>query len=100
MIIDAGKIELERRGAGGRYTYPFPDGTVSEMAYVEDPPGVVTITHTGTPPRHRGQGVAAALVARAVADFRAAGQRVIPACWFARDQFRDHPEWSDLLLRR
>jgi predicted GNAT family acetyltransferase len=69
------------------------------MTYAERQPGVVVITHTGTPPRHRGQGAAAALVARAVEDFRAAGQKVIPACWFAREQFDEHPEWADLLYR-
>jgi predicted GNAT family acetyltransferase len=71
---------------------------VGELAYVERS-GVVTITHTGTPRHHRGQGVAAVLVARAVADFRDAGQRVIPACSYARDQFQAHPEWGDMLLR-
>jgi hypothetical protein len=100
MTIEASRIELQKSASGGRYLYAFPDGTVAEMAYVEQQPGVVTITHTGTPPRHRGQGVAAALVARAVADFRTAGQKVVPACWFARDQFREHPEWSDLFFRR
>ena len=98
MSIEPSKIELQRSASGGRYSYAFPDGTVAEMTYVERQPGVVAITHTGTPLRHRGQGVAAALVARAVEDFRAAGHKVIPACWFARDQFQEHPEWSELLF--
>jgi predicted GNAT family acetyltransferase len=34
-----------------------------------------------------------------VEDFRAAGKRVIPACWFARQQFQEHPDWADLLTR-
>ena len=59
--------------------------------------GVVTITHTGTPPQHRGQGVAAASSQAPSTDFRAAGHKVVPACWFAREQFDAHPEWSDLL---
>ena len=58
---------------------------------------MVAITHTYTPPQHRGQGIAAALVGRAVEDFRAAGKKVIPACSFAREQFDEHPEWADLL---
>jgi uncharacterized protein len=99
MSIDAGNIQSEKGSSGGRFFYAFPDGAVAEMSYIERQPGVVAITHTGTPPQHRGQGVAAALVARAVEDFRAAGQKVIPACWFARDQFGEHPEWSDLLHR-
>ena len=97
MTIDQDKIELLPGDAGGRYVYRFGDGTEAEMAYVESPPGTVTITHTGTPPRHRGQGVAAALVAKAAADFRASNKKVVPACWFARDEFQANPEWADLL---
>ena len=99
MSIEPSRIELARSASGGRYSYAFADGSAAEMAYVERQPGVVTITHTGTPQQHRNRGVAAALVARAVSDFRAAGQKVIPVCWFARDQFRAHPEWSELLFR-
>jgi predicted GNAT family acetyltransferase len=99
MSIDPAKIRLQGGPRQGRYVYAFPDGSEAEMDFVESRPGVVTITHTGTPRQHRGQGVAATIVARAVADFRAAGQKVIPACWFARDQFAGHPDWADLLYR-
>ena len=50
--------------------------------------------------QHRGQGVAAALVARAVGDFRAAGKKVIPACPYAYRKFDEHPEWADVLYRQ
>jgi predicted GNAT family acetyltransferase len=69
------------------------------MEFVEQRPGVVAITHTGTPPQHRGQGVAAVLVEKAVHDFRAGGKKVIPACGFASEQFREHADWSDLLFQ-
>ena len=52
------------------------------------------------PAAFRGQGVGQALVARAVADFRAAGKKVLPLCPFAAAQFRRHPEWADLLQER
>jgi predicted GNAT family acetyltransferase len=99
VSIDPNQIRLEGAAASGRYVYRFADGSEAEMAYAARQPGVVTITHTGTPPRHRGQGVAAALVAKAVADFRAAGLKVVPACWFVREQFDAHPDWADLLHR-
>ena len=51
-------------------------------------------------PQARGQGVGAALVARAVADFRAQARKVLPLCPFAAAQFRRHPEWADLLQER
>jgi uncharacterized protein len=98
MIIDPRAIHVEARPDGGRYLYEFPDGSQSELTYVEAPAGVVTIDHTETPMRHRGQGVAGALVARAVEDFRAAGKKIIPACPFAYREFRRHADWSDLLL--
>lgn len=98
MSIDVKAIRLERDSGHGRYSYAFDDGSQAEMSYVEREPGVVAITHTYTPSQHRGQGIAAALVGHAVADFRAAGKKVIPACWFARQQFDEHPEWSDLLM--
>jgi predicted GNAT family acetyltransferase len=97
MTIDANAVQLESGSGHGRYFYAFSDGSEAELNYVENRPGIVTITHTYTPPKHRGQGTAAALVARAVSDFRAGGQKVIPACSFARQEFRAHPDWADLL---
>ena len=98
MTIDPKAIRIEGAPDRGRYVYDLPDGSEAELTFFEQPPGVVTIDHTETPPKHRSQGIAAALVARAVEDFRAAGKKVIPACPFAYRTFRKHPEWSDLLL--
>ncbi len=81
----------------GRYVHPFADGSEAELVYFERPPGVVTLIHTETPPQHRGEGAASALVARAVRDFRAAGKKIIPACPFAAAEFRRHPEYRDVL---
>jgi predicted GNAT family acetyltransferase len=99
MKVDSASIRFEGGAEYGRYSYAFSDGSEAEMDYVARRPGVVVITHTETPPQHRGQGVAASLVAKAVADFRADGRKVIPACWFARQQFREHPDWADLLFQ-
>jgi predicted GNAT family acetyltransferase len=97
MTVAAQEISKEERPNGGRYFHRFADGTEAEMIYVLDQPDVAIITHTYTPPRHRGQGVAAAIVARGVADFRRENRKVVPSCWFARQEFSAHPEWSDLL---
>jgi predicted GNAT family acetyltransferase len=98
-MTDEPSIVREQGRSGGRYVRLLADGTEAELTYVEIRPGVVTITHTGTPRQHRGQGIAAALVARAVQDCKAEGKKVIPACWFAREQFGYHPEWSEILFR-
>jgi predicted GNAT family acetyltransferase len=90
-------IRLETDGDRGRYVTALADGSEAEMTYVEDRPGVIIILHTYTPPRHRGQGVAAALVGKAVEDFRTGKKKVVPACSFARRQFAENPGWADLL---
>jgi predicted GNAT family acetyltransferase len=97
--MDRSQIKLDSDAGHGRYSYAFGDGSRAEMSYVERTPSVVTITHTYTPSQHRGQGIAARLVERAIEDFRVGGKKIIPACWFARRQFDEHPEWADLLYR-
>jgi predicted GNAT family acetyltransferase len=97
MSIPADQIALERSTGSGRYSYTFADGEQAELTYVERGDNVIAITHTYTPPHHRGQGTAAVLVERAVSEARKTGTKIIPACWFAREQFQFHPEWRDLL---
>ncbi|MFT3974201.1 MAG: GNAT family N-acetyltransferase [Amaricoccus sp.] len=96
MAIDPSEITFEDGGSKGRYVYRA-DGAEADMTFTRAGEGLVIIDHTGVPDAFRGQGVGAALVARAVADFRAAGKKVLPLCTFAAAQFRRHPEWSDLL---
>lgn len=96
MAIDPNEITFEDGGSKGRYVYRA-GGTEAEMTFTRAGEGLVIIDHTGVPDAFRGQGVGAALVARAVADFRAQGKKVLPLCPFAAAQFRRHPEWADLL---
>jgi predicted GNAT family acetyltransferase len=99
IAIEPSAIRLEGTADRGQYIYDLSDGSRAVLDFFEQPAGVITIDHTETPRAHRSQGIAGALVARAVDDFRAAGKKVIPACPFAYRKFREHPEWSDLLLR-
>jgi predicted GNAT family acetyltransferase len=40
------------------------------------------------------------MVERLVADARAQGVRITPACWFVADEFARHaPDWNDVLDR-
>lgn len=98
MNIDPNTIRTENGGDRSRYIYDLPDGSRAVLDFLEVPAGVVTIDHTETPPRYRNRGIAGALVAKAVEDFRAGGKKVIPACPFAYREFRHHPEWADLLI--
>ena len=99
MAIESDDIVLEEGGSKGRYVYRA-GGEEAEMTYSKAGEGLVIIDHTEVPDAFRGQGVGAALVARAVVDFRAAGKKVMPLCPFAAAQFRRHPEWADLLQER
>lgn len=60
-------------------------------------PGAIEIDHTVVPPALEGQGIARALVERAVADARALGLKIIPACSYVRAQALRHPDWKDVI---
>ena len=54
------------------------------------------ITHTGTEPRWRGQGLAGQTTRAALEDIRERGQRVRPLCSFVVSFMASHPEFEDL----
>ena len=91
-------FEIVREGgpARGRYVARI-DGAEAELTFAKSGDGPIVIDHTGVPVALRGQGVAAALVERAVEDARAAGDRVLPLCSYAAAQFRRHADWADVL---
>jgi len=59
--------------------------------------GVMSMTHTYVPPPLEGRGIAAALVAAALAHARAAGLRVRPVCSYVARYMQRHPDTLDLL---
>ena len=59
-------------------------------------PSAVIITHTETPRRLRGRGIASELVKGALQLIRADGLKVIAGCGFVVDYLRKHPEFADL----
>jgi predicted GNAT family acetyltransferase len=90
-------ITLEQAGARGRYVIVFPDGLEAEMTFRRDG-DVMTIDHTGVPHEHEGQGVAAQLVQRAVADARTQNFKIRPRCSYVVVAFQRHAkEWADVL---
>jgi predicted GNAT family acetyltransferase len=99
MAIDPDAITLEETETKGRYVYR-EGGNAAEMTFSKAGAGLIIIDHTEGPAAFRGMGVGQALVARGVADARAAGKHILPLCPFAAAQFRRHPEWRDLLQPR
>ena len=59
--------------------------------------GVITITHTGVPPRLEGRGIAGALVQAALDHARGHGLKAAPLCSYARAYMQRHPETLSLL---
>jgi uncharacterized protein len=55
------------------------------------------MTHTGVPLPLRGHGIAARLVAAALAHARSEGLRVDPRCSYVARYMQRHPETQDLL---
>lgn len=58
---------------------------------------VMHLQHTGVPAKLQGRGIAAQLVAAALAHARAHGLRVRPLCSYVRVYLRRHPESQSLL---
>ncbi len=92
------EIIREDDGRGGRWAMRTPGGDEAELLYLRRD-GALVVHHTETPPAFRGRGAGAALVAKAVEDARASGERIAPACSFVAAKFREHPEWADVLAR-
>ena len=72
------------------------DGHLAELGYrLQD--GQLVIEHTGVPDAIGGRGIAGALVKAALDHARGAGLRVVPACSYAAEYIRRHPEYADLV---
>ena len=72
------------------------DGHLAELGYRQQD-GQLVIEHTGVPAAIEGRGIAGALVKAALEHARSAGLRVVPACSYAAEYIRRHPEYADLV---
>ena len=59
---------------------------------------VAVINHTFVDNSLRGQGVANKLLYAAVNQIRSSGLKAMPTCSYAIKWFKEHPEYSDILL--
>ena len=58
---------------------------------------LMTITHTWVPAEIGGRGIAGQLVRAALEHARSAGLKVEPACSYAAEWIRRHPDYASLL---
>ncbi len=87
-------LPIEHRPAEHRFVCQV-DGLLSCAEY-QLFPGRMVMTHTVVDPRLQGRGIAAALVAAALAHARAEGLKVVPRCSYVDAYMRRHPDTADL----
>jgi predicted GNAT family acetyltransferase len=58
---------------------------------------LIIIDHTDVPEALRGRKLGNLLLEHAIADMRGKGGKIFPLCPFAASQFRNHPEYRDVL---
>lgn len=90
------QITVSDNPAAQRYEAVM-DGEVAAFADYEVQADAVLFPHTEVLPRFEGKGVASKLATFALADVRAKGLQVIPACEFIAGYIRKHPEYLDLV---
>lgn len=97
MVQPTIHVTHEDYGSSGRYAVAMPgiEGE-AELTWHAGGPGIIVADHTYAPDAMRGSGAAAAMVQRLVADARARGVLIVPACSYVRAQFERNPDWSDL----
>lgn len=82
-------------GAGEYHAHVAGSSAIGRLTWVQRGASRVA-EHTLVPREIGGQGVAARLVEALVADARAEGFTIVPACSYVAAMFKRHPEWSDL----
>jgi predicted GNAT family acetyltransferase len=80
--------------ARSRFELDADGGTA--LAYYRLADNVMTFTHTETPPRLRGQGIATRLIDGALRAAQQRGVKVVPLCSFVSAHMARHPEFHDL----
>ncbi|MXO75283.1 N-acetyltransferase [Altererythrobacter aerius] len=97
MTIEGIEITHQGDEARGEYRATVPGSRAVGRLTWKGRGNARIADHTLVPPEIGGRGVAAALVDALVADARAEGFTIVPACSYVDAQFRRHPEWADLL---
>ena len=74
------------------------DGELAGVIRYRRLPDALALVHTEVEPMFEGRGLAARLVAGALADIRERGLHVVPICPYVREYLERHPEDRDLIV--
>ncbi|TDO45365.1 hypothetical protein EV643_113138 [Kribbella sp. VKM Ac-2527] len=79
--------------------YEARDGADALMGFVNyrRTDSAIIFLHAETLPEFQGRGVAGQIAAKSLADARAAGLRIKPACPYYIEYLKKHPEYDDLV---
>lgn len=85
---------------GGEYrAQPQGSDHIGKLTWRNQGGDVRNANQTLVPREIGGQGVAAQLVKRLVADAREKGFTIVPSCSYVEKKFDENPEWNDLRAR-
>ncbi len=94
LVHCSAMTEVHDNAARGRFE--LSDGGETAIAAYTREGDAIVFTHTEVPPALEGQGVGTRLVKGALAQVRAAGLKVVPACSFVAAYVQRHPDEVDL----
>lgn len=89
-------IDVQHNPDESRYELSIDGEVVAFADYRVDGDRVV-FPHTVVQPAHRGHGLGAELVRRALDDVRTTGRTVVPRCWYVAQFIDEHPAYRDLV---
>lgn len=87
---------LVHNEADTRYELLIDDVVVGYVDYERQGSSLVIVHHTWVNDEYEGQGIGSAIVAGAMADFRARQYKVVPQCSFVAAWLTKHPEYADV----
>lgn len=90
------EFEIADNPDARRYELRHQGQLIGDIEYELRGPTVALI-HTKVDEQFGGRGLAARLVAFALADVRAAGRQVLPVCPYVRRYVGEHQEWWDIV---
>lgn len=85
--------------ATDRFVLYDGDKEIGEMSYLQGRDGIVVIDHTLVNSQYQGRHLAEKLVRAGVDKARADGTKILPICPFAKKEFAEHAEYSDVLQK-
>lgn len=92
------QIQHDEHGRKGAFFIDEDGEWIAELSYVKDDT-TMTIDHTETDEKLRGEGIGQDMIKAAVEYARKNGLKINPACPYARKVIEETPEFQDILTK-